>query len=435
MQCCLLEQILCYAMLMHRFSKQRNAIAKSSKAWKYKLIALQAYGAACVCCGETEPAFLTFDHIGGGGEQHRKADPLARKNIALWLIKHSFPEGFRLLCYNCVPLTAQALTKEGWKGPDKLHVGELILAYDSFQDMCLWSPVRNIFRYDNALLLEFKSQSFAVRSTLDHKWFVTTQKGKRSLRASSLLTTSDSILISALAKDGISSVSPKEAAILGYLITDGTLLLNPLQGVIYQSKPSVSEKIRSLLVGISTESIDKRQTGEINGITFERTWLGHRWTIYHNPLRKILENANYTGPESLIGLVTNLTHDARSAMLEAMVNAEGSNRSNFTQNFSSPILTVFRILATLEGRRLGTTSINHGVAHVSMLRRGSGRQAGVHSMEKTLLPPESVWCPQTDFGTWVMQDGNQITITGNCHKAIDTGPRHLNGICPHQSHS
>ena len=88
-------------LLMHRFSKQRSAIAKSSKAWKYKLIALQAYGAVCVCCGETEPAFLTFDHIGGGGEQHRKADPLARKNIALWLIKHSFPGGFRLLCYNC----------------------------------------------------------------------------------------------------------------------------------------------------------------------------------------------------------------------------------------------------------------------------------------------------------------------------------------------
>lgn len=37
--------------------------------WKVKIRSemIAAYGGCCACCGETEPAFLSLDHIGGGG--------------------------------------------------------------------------------------------------------------------------------------------------------------------------------------------------------------------------------------------------------------------------------------------------------------------------------------------------------------------------------
>src|SRR3990167_3944786 len=55
------------------------------------------YGNRCECCGETEPMFLTVDHINGGGREHNKLIG----NLYRWLVSNGFPKGFRLLCMNC----------------------------------------------------------------------------------------------------------------------------------------------------------------------------------------------------------------------------------------------------------------------------------------------------------------------------------------------
>jgi hypothetical protein len=58
------------------------------------------YGWQCECCGETEPKFLTIDHINNDGAEHRKQ---IRSAVSLyrWLCMNGFPEGFQTLCYNC----------------------------------------------------------------------------------------------------------------------------------------------------------------------------------------------------------------------------------------------------------------------------------------------------------------------------------------------
>lgn len=61
----------------------------------------RAYGDRCSCCRETEPLFLTMDHVNRDGKQHRK---LVGSGLSFyrWLRMNEFPkEGFRLLCYNC----------------------------------------------------------------------------------------------------------------------------------------------------------------------------------------------------------------------------------------------------------------------------------------------------------------------------------------------
>src|SRR3990167_4810883 len=74
--------------------------AKNSKACRDRARAevLAAYGGRCVCCGETEPAFLAIDHVKNDGARHR-----ARIGaIVFWLRKHDFPKDrFQLLCHNC----------------------------------------------------------------------------------------------------------------------------------------------------------------------------------------------------------------------------------------------------------------------------------------------------------------------------------------------
>lgn len=53
----------------------------------------------CRCCGESTYAFLSLDHINGGGTQHRKN--LGSKYILSDLIGRGFPSGYQVLCHNC----------------------------------------------------------------------------------------------------------------------------------------------------------------------------------------------------------------------------------------------------------------------------------------------------------------------------------------------
>lgn len=61
---------------------------------------LAAYGGRCACCGETEPCFLSIDHIDGRGVEHRKT--VEGWRLYTWLRQQGFPkDNFRLLCHNC----------------------------------------------------------------------------------------------------------------------------------------------------------------------------------------------------------------------------------------------------------------------------------------------------------------------------------------------
>ena len=68
---------------------------------------LEAYGNHCACCDETEPLFLTIDHINQDGAEHRRSIGGQRwaaggTNTYRWLKQNGFPrDNFQLLCSNC----------------------------------------------------------------------------------------------------------------------------------------------------------------------------------------------------------------------------------------------------------------------------------------------------------------------------------------------
>ena len=65
---------------------------------------LAAYGNKCACCGETEREFLTLDHVGGGGNIHRRTEgwKARGKSLFLRLKAQGFPKDkWQLLCMNC----------------------------------------------------------------------------------------------------------------------------------------------------------------------------------------------------------------------------------------------------------------------------------------------------------------------------------------------
>lgn len=77
----------------------RESQARTRKRNRDELLA--AYGGKCACpkCPETNRAFLTLEHINGGGKEHRKQ---VGSHSYADLRRRGYPQdGYTLLCWNC----------------------------------------------------------------------------------------------------------------------------------------------------------------------------------------------------------------------------------------------------------------------------------------------------------------------------------------------
>ncbi len=77
-----------------------------SRRLSIRLRVLEHYGGRppkCECCGERHLAFLTIDHIRGGGSRDRDRNGYKYSGSRGYarLVREGFPKGFRVLCYNC----------------------------------------------------------------------------------------------------------------------------------------------------------------------------------------------------------------------------------------------------------------------------------------------------------------------------------------------
>lgn len=62
----------------------------------------EAYGSKCACCGESNPKFLTIDHIDNDGYRSRDNKNEGRGwNFYCWIKRNNFPKNLQILCWNC----------------------------------------------------------------------------------------------------------------------------------------------------------------------------------------------------------------------------------------------------------------------------------------------------------------------------------------------
>ena len=94
----------------------------------------ESYGRMCACCGETDTAFLTLDHVNGGGQEHHRLRkdgtrlPHRATGIRVYraVQREGFPKDkYRLLCMNC-----NWATRFGKKCPHQQTVEALIESLD-----------------------------------------------------------------------------------------------------------------------------------------------------------------------------------------------------------------------------------------------------------------------------------------------------------------
>lgn len=246
----------------------------------------------------------------------------------------------------CVPMTAKALTREGWKGFNELKVGEEVLGYNSETGKKEWTVLEGLVKYENSLTYELKWKTHQFRATGDHRWFVQ-QRGVGNKYQDKVLTTSQ--------------------------LNTGTKVI--VNAPFNQEQDSISDK---------------------TDVTQGKYGMG--W------VQKVL----------------NMSHAQRKAFLEGFMIADGywhTHKQNPVWRWAQKEGELFEaaLLASyLVHSGNITVADNGGSSDVKVVTLCNNSTITGQRLKVTEYGREDVWCPQTKLGSWVMRQGDCITITGNC---------------------
>lgn len=348
--------------------------------------------------------------------------------------KHPWPKGNpkddrQTAKAECVPLNSLILTRSGWKSYYDVEVGEDVLAYDQVGNQTKWTPLLRKVFYENAECISMGNKhNWKVTCTPDHRWYGTvrtTRSGVRRNYSCEVLaediTQEHNIITAAYCQEAGSNVCPPHvAALLGWVYSDGTIRVSPLTG---KTSQGADGRRRAICASI----LQKKFTAEVEqvlldtGVIYSTVTREDGCNIYRlssDSMRTmfILAGLDPENP-SFDSWVLSLSPEARKAFLNAVFLAEGHTREYGTKCISQnvgPFQEAIHLACTLEGydvrltHKIGYT----GNDNVRMTLRNRSHIGGSR-LTKEHVSNQDVWCPQTKYGSWVMKQGDVVTITGN----------------------
>lgn len=91
-------------LLKQKFYIEKNKEKIREKRQSKRVLVLTHYCGGqpkCECCGELHLEFLNLHHKHLNGTNHRKEINRYGSSFYQWIISNNYPEGFKVLCYNC----------------------------------------------------------------------------------------------------------------------------------------------------------------------------------------------------------------------------------------------------------------------------------------------------------------------------------------------
>jgi len=290
----------------------------------------------------------------------------------------------------CVPEDTECLTNEGWKHRHELQGHEKLLGYDDGK--LVWTELKEwkSFDYDGVLLTE-KGKTIDIACTPNHRWYCYDQQGRPQVRQAVDMRSNFRIPIAG-EFDQESSVSPEDAAKIGWIYTDGYTRVRGkhTEVMIYQ----------------------KKYLGKVVGM-----FQPEEYTLSYHPDTDVGKVQILGGErkrlmglcgsrEELPAFVSGLSKEAAEAMYQAMMDAEGTRSATF-DHFSQlpgPVLDSFQVLCLLTGRSANISSRGCYVRTSKFIK---------HMKWGTEWFKGKVWCPVTGTGNWFMRRNGKICVTGN----------------------
>jgi DNA polymerase I-like protein with 3'-5' exonuclease and polymerase domains len=351
-------------------------------------------------------------------------DPIAMKEVKEGFDVHSYtakvitdagqPTTRQEAKAHCVTMDTEILTMNGWKLYDQVSVGDKVLTYNAETKETEWQPILELCHFKDQEVWHYGHSHWKVKTTPNHRWYGFRRSengGKRTtvdcVFTAQDITTEHSIVSAApCSYEGDLLITPNDAAILAWILCDGSYTFKGrTQAVVVQKKSMQCKLLDNLLSDVMTGKSEKECGSYV-------------WRIKAEEFRRIWKAAELDeNKPDFVGFITRCSPESRKAFLNACVLAEGHVRKHgefrVSQN-QGPLATAIRIGFTLDGNsttvttRLSRTNKLHDVytvrkkSHVTCQR--------FNKFQKSV---QDVWCPRTNNGTWVMRQGRTVTITGN----------------------
>lgn len=320
--------------------------------------------------------------------------------------------------YGCVPLNYPILTAEGWKSVDDLVEGELVYAADTATGQLVKTPLRKINRYSDAPVNTYSTRGFNVTTTDNHKWVVSKRKkGKEdeiNLVEAQDIKHDDKIMLAyPYLSNHDDGYTDEEVQLISWVVSDGYLhrsqTNHEIRGIlmhIMQAKPQYVEEIKNLMTNFS-HSVDTRP-----GVNYETAYT---WRVHAEDARRVWDKSGIGDhKENLCRWVLSLNARHVEMFVDIFNKAEGhfSHGTWVVTQKHGYTADAYRLAAFLRGMYITSSEYKEGGISKYRLRKKSFVTA-----QKLVVEDAGscdVWCPTTDYGTWVTQDENgSIMVTGN----------------------
>jgi len=304
----------------------------------------------------------------------------------------------------CVPEdNSQALTRDGWKWAGELNIGDEILCYDILSDSLKYSPVKSLHRFKSQKVVKIESPGllYSVECTPNHKKVLGYSRSWFEKRESFI-------------KDS------KEKHTIISNVKSGNLTYNKARE-IFPSIQHWSEKygdlnLKEFLLNIKS---DRPQLREVESLPN-----GNGFLVVSAKLDEKYENSSLdryikykTDP---VKMVLSMSYSQLESFLYSAIMCDGwqTNDSEYSCSYGFSQ----KDLSNLEAVRLAGFLTGHMVSEGDILKGSSCKPLHIKSrriilcsnLEKSEVEGlRDVWCPETEYGTWVMKQGHTVTITGN----------------------
>lgn len=322
------------------------------------------------------------------------------------------------IVYGCVPLNYPILTVEGWKSVDDLDEGELVYAADATTGQLVKTPLRKINRYSNAPVNAYSTRGFKVTTTANHKWVVAKHKrGKEDeikLVEAKDIKHDDKILLAypylSNHNDGYTDA---EVQLISWVVSDGHLhrsqsnrKVRKILMQIMQAKPKYAEEIKKLMMNFN-HSVYTRP-----GVNYETAYTRSE---HAEDARRVWDKSGIGDhKENLCQWVMSLNARHLEMFVDIFNKAEDSfsNDTWVVTQKHAYTADAYRLAAFLCGKYVTSSEYKEGGISKYRMRKKSFVTA-----QKLVVKDAGtadVWCPTTDYETWVTQDENgSIIVTGN----------------------
>ena len=316
-----------------------------------------------------------------------------------------------LMKAECVPVSYQMLSREGFKFWHELREGELVAAYNHATDQIEWVPLQGTSVYQDREVREYGHSNVGFEITEGHTF--ATDHGVMPFEE---IATNNGMILAAEERGDAEGLTRQQAALLGWVLTDAAITRYGGRVASFGVCQSKAENFAAIDDAFSCVGGPDRRACTSNR---ERGWMDQHWW-YANKDKATQFFASVGCPdgqfECLPSVICSMSFSAREAMLDAMLRADGDARGTFGKG-KRFVVEAVQLLACLNG--VLTSPIRTRLFATSdvpfyTVRLYKHRRVFRQNLDCLGVRVCDVWCPTTAHGTWIAKtDDGAVLITGN----------------------